>query len=88
MSRDDGFEELKTLFAEDLAEKIKALQAAVTDSDWNAISKISHQIGGTAKSFGYPEISAMAHELERSAQKISLEDAAELVKKISGMFVL
>jgi len=88
VSRDDGFEELKTLFAEDLAVKIKSLQVAVSDSDWDAISRISHQIGGTAKSFGYAEISAVAHELERSARKISLEDAGELVKKISGMSVL
>jgi HPt (histidine-containing phosphotransfer) domain-containing protein len=88
MNRDDGFEELRTMFAEDLAEKIKALQAALTDSNWESIVKISHQIGGTAKSFGYPEISAAAHELERSSGKISLEEAAVLVKKISELFVL
>ena len=85
---DEGFEELKTLFTEDMAEKIRSLQKAVADSNWDAISRISHQIGGTAKSFGYPEISTFAHELERSAGKISLEDAAGLVKKISDIFVL
>jgi len=88
MNGDDGFEELRTMFAEDLAEKIKALQVALTNSNWDSITKISHQIGGTAKSFGYPEISAAAHELERSSRKISLEEAAVLVKKISEMFVL
>ncbi len=88
MTRDDGFEELRTMFAEDLAEKVKALQAALANSNWDCITKISHQIGGTAKSFGFPEISAAAHELERSSRKISLEEAAVLVKKISQMFVL
>jgi len=88
VSRDDAFEELKTLFAEDLAGKVRALQDAVTASDWEAISKISHQIGGTAKSFGYPEVSSLAHELERTAREISLGDAAALVKKISDALVL
>ena len=55
MTRDDGFEELRTMFAEDLAEKVKALQAALANSNWDCITKISHQIGGTAKSFGFPE---------------------------------
>jgi HPt (histidine-containing phosphotransfer) domain-containing protein len=88
MSRDDEFEELRSLFAEDLAEKIKELQKAVANSDHDVICKISHQIGGSAKSFGYPEVSELAHELERSARGISLEDAAVLVKKMSEAFVL
>ncbi len=88
MSDDSGFEELRNLFAEDLAEKIKTLQTALVNSNWDTICKISHQIGGTAKSFGYPEISTTAHELERSVGKISLQDAAVLVNKISEMSVL
>ena len=88
MSRDDGFENLRTLFAADLAEKIKTLQAAVRDANWDAIGRISHQIIGTAKSFGYPELSVLAAELERSISKKSLEYSADLVKKISDLFVL
>ncbi len=88
MNGDDGFEELRTLFAEDVAAKIKTLQVALTDSDWDAIDRILHQLGGTAKSFGYPEISVTARELERSVRKISLEEAAVFIKKISDMFVL
>ncbi|HUI31632.1 MAG TPA: Hpt domain-containing protein [Candidatus Acidoferrales bacterium] len=88
MSNDEGFEHLKTLFHDDMAEKIKALQSAVVDSNWDAVGRLSHQIGGTAKSFGYPEISTMAHELERSVRKISLGEVADLVKKISDALVL
>ncbi len=88
MSEEEGFEQLRKKFLEDLAVKVKNLEAAVAESNWDAISRISHQIGGSAKSFGYPDVSAAARELERSVRKISLIDAAGLVKKILDNSVL
>ena len=76
------------MFAADLAEKIKTLHCAVDDADWEVIGRVSHQIGGTAKSFGFPEISTVASELEQSVGNKSLEYSAGLVKKISDLFVL
>ncbi len=88
MNRDDGFENLRTLFAADLLEKIEALQAALRDANWEGVNSISHQITGTAKSFGYPEISRVAAELEHSAGEKRLDHSIGLVKKISDLIVL
>ncbi len=88
MNRDDGFEKLRTLFAADLSEKIRALEVALRAAEWNEVSSISHQIKGTAKSFGYPEISSVAAEIEDSASKRSLEYTEGLVKRISDLIVL
>ena len=88
MNRDDSFENLKTLFAAELAEKIKTLQAAVRDANWDTIGRISHQIRGTAKSFGYSEVSVLAAELEQAVAQKSLDYSADLVKRISDLFVL
>jgi HPt (histidine-containing phosphotransfer) domain-containing protein len=88
LNRDEGFENLKTLFAADLAEKITALQAALRDANWDGVRSISHQITGTARSFGYPEISGIAGELEHSAGEMSLEHSMGLVKRISDLIVL
>lgn len=86
--KDQSFEDLKTLFAADLSGKIIALKAAIRDANWDAIRTISHQISGVATSFGYPEISMLASELERSVEQNSLDYSADLVKKISELFVL
>ncbi len=88
MTRDDGFEDLRTLFTADLLEKLKALEAAVRDADWDEVSAIAHKIRGTAKSFGYPEVSSVAADLERSSEEKSLEYSASLVKRISDLIVL
>ncbi len=88
MKRDEGFENLRTIFAADLAEKLKALDAALKAAKWDEVSVISHQITGTAKSFGYPEISGVAAELEHSARRMSLEYCTTLLKKISDLIVL
>ena len=88
MNRDDGFENLRTLFAADLLEKVETLKAALRDADWDEVNAIAHRIRGTAKSFGYPEISRVAAELEHSADEKSLESSSDLVKKISELIVL
>ena len=88
MSRDDGFERLRNLFTADLAEKIKSLEAALREAKWDEVNLISHQITGTAKSFGYPEISSVASELEDSVPRRSIQKASDLVKRISDLIVL
>lgn len=88
MNRDDSFEDLRTLFAADLNEKLKGLQAALRDANWDEVGAIAHKISGTAKSFGFPEVSSVAADLERSSEAKSLDRSAELVKKISDLAVL
>ncbi len=92
MKRDETFEKLKSLFIADLKEKIKTLLRTIDDTnlangtcDWETVDKIAHQIKGTAKSFGYSEISTVADELERSVEKKSLEHSGSLIKKISDL---
>jgi len=92
LKRDKAFEKLKSSFAKDLAEKVKALQKAVTGThpinktcDWEMVGRIAHQIKGTARSFGYSEISIVADELEQSVGKKSLEYTTGLVRRISDL---
>jgi len=88
LKTEDSFESLKTLFETDLAEKIRVLETAICDANWETIGRVSHQISGTAESFGYPDITDVAVELERSVGKRSLDYSADLVKRISELFVL
>lgn len=88
MSQDYSFEDLKNLFCADLGEKVKSLEAAVSTGNWETVGRISHQIKGTAKSFGFAEISYLAAELEQSAAQKKPEYSADLVRKISDRSVL
>ncbi|MGO9482882.1 MAG: Hpt domain-containing protein [Candidatus Kryptoniota bacterium] len=92
MKKDEAFEKLKGLFTADLKDKIKTLNGVIVGNppvngacDWETVAQIAHQIKGTARSFGYSEISMVADELERSVAKRSLEYSTSLVKKISDL---
>jgi len=92
LKKDKAFESLKKSFAADLEGKVKTLQLTIADSnfggkkcDWETIFRIAHQIRGTARSFGFSEISMAAGELEQSVAKKSLEHTARLVRRISDL---
>jgi len=92
LAKDTGFENLKKSFTVDLGEKVKVLRTAVGDfdssskgCDWETVGRIAHQIRGTAKSFGFSEISTTADELEQFAAKRSLEQTVRLVRRISDL---
>jgi len=88
LSQENSFEELKKLFAADLTEKVKLLQVAVRETNWETIARISHQIKGTAKSFGFTEVSVLADELEQSAAQKMFEKTVEIIREISDRSVL
>lgn len=92
MKQDKAFEKLKKSFVADLEEKVKLLQNAIDSRDlksagfdWETIGRISHQVRGTANSFGFSEISAAADELEQSVAKKSTEDVTKLVRRLSDL---
>ena len=59
--------ELKALTAEFLAglpSTLGAVQRAAESADWSALKSLIHTLKGTAGSYGYPQITAMAAEVE------------------------
>ena len=92
LKKDKTFENLKKSFAADLEGKMMVLQSTLGGSnaegkkcDWESISRIVHQIRGTARSFGFSEISAVADELEQFVAKKSLEHTKRLIRRISDL---
>ncbi len=60
-------------FWEDLLESRNRLTAAYQQQQWQQLSYAAHAIKGMGGSFGYPEISELAAELEKSALSTNME---------------
>jgi len=76
-------------FVASLSERATELEQAVTDGNRDAVKFISHKLAGVATTFGYPEISRSAAELETLVVKgaTSLQqqadELAELCRSVS-----
>lgn len=53
-------------FSSSLSDRVKAFRAAFSSDDWITIEKLSHQLRGTAGSYGFLDISEIAEKIENS----------------------
>ena len=64
----DDFESLVIEFKKELPRKIEQLQLAYQEHNWSIIQDITHQIKGSAGSYGYENITTIAVTLEKAIQ--------------------
>ncbi len=67
-SDDPSFAQLVELFVSELAEEVDALRKALMSSDTAELARLAHQLKGSCGSYGFPELSRRAAELERAAK--------------------
>ena len=68
-SDDPGFAGLVELFVSELGEEVDALRRALLASDAQELARLAHQLKGSCGSYGFPELSRRAAELERAAKQ-------------------
>lgn len=59
--------ELRRTYLKSLAVKLEELAAAITGRDFDAAVRIGHQLKGSGKSYGYPDISDFGSSVEDAA---------------------
>jgi HPt (histidine-containing phosphotransfer) domain-containing protein len=61
-------EQLRGAYLRSLQQKLQALHHAVAARDFNGVAAHAHQLKGSGKSYGFPEISDIAARIEDASQ--------------------
>jgi CheY-like chemotaxis protein/HPt (histidine-containing phosphotransfer) domain-containing protein len=69
LAADPNLAELVDLFVLEMPSRIHALETQAKVRDWNKLSRIAHQIKGSAGSYGFDEITPYAARLEDAASE-------------------
>jgi CheY-like chemotaxis protein/HPt (histidine-containing phosphotransfer) domain-containing protein len=67
-AQDPGMQEVIDWFVERLPERMQSMRAAASQGDRQSLRRLAHQLKGAASGYGYPSITHVAAELERTAQ--------------------
>jgi CheY-like chemotaxis protein/HPt (histidine-containing phosphotransfer) domain-containing protein len=76
-ARDEGFAQLVEQFVRELSDEVLALRAKFEQGDLPGLARIAHQLKGSCGSYGFPELSRRAAELERCVKDGAASEAIE-----------
>lgn len=74
-----GIEDLIPEYIQNRLRDLKALDDALSGSDFDVMKRLGHQTKGHARSYGFPELETVAAELETAAQA---QDKARCAKAV------
>jgi signal transduction histidine kinase/CheY-like chemotaxis protein/HAMP domain-containing protein/HPt (histidine-containing phosphotransfer) domain-containing protein len=80
---DDSIYELAVHFVDGLPQWVDKLQAAHGASNLAELKSLAHQLKGLGGSFGYPEITAAAAEVDR---QLKLDETASIEEKLTKLY--
>ncbi len=82
---DASFREIVEQFLQGLGERIRGMEQALRDANFDALRMAAHQLKGSGGGYGYPQLSHQASELERLALKRSLDECLSGVDDIKQL---
>jgi CheY-like chemotaxis protein len=86
LARDPDIGPLLPEYLSELAAKAMEIGRALQGNDWAAITRLAHQIKGSAGAYGFPSITAAATRLERLAKTPDAqEEATAEVSELLGL---
>jgi HPt (histidine-containing phosphotransfer) domain-containing protein len=81
LAKDPNFKQLVESFADELPQRLAALEQAVAQADVKRVRRLIHQLKGTAGSFGFAAISELASAAER--QNCDLTRVREILERLA-----
>ena len=76
LANDPDLAELVEMFVEEMPERIARLVATWEARDLENLTRLAHQLKGSAGSYGFHEITPFAFQLERAAKEGGSEEIA------------
>ncbi len=70
---DPDMVEMVELFVNELPERIKAMQEAATENNFDALKRHAHQLKGAGGGYGFPMLSTVAGALEDAITRSGIE---------------
>lgn len=66
---DPELDELRREFLAEAAEKVREIETALESASMDRVTYLAHQLKGSGGSYGFKQISSVAAELEKTAEK-------------------
>ena len=89
---DDMIAEILPAFVHNMPKYVEQLRTLVGRREWSAAAKVCHDLKGTSGGYGYPQIGALAHQLEveikGSCQLPLIEQYLHAVTKLCEQAIL
>ncbi len=82
LKKDPEYQLLVQSFNDNLIFHGQQIKEAITQKDWDKLRAESHKLKGTAASFGYPEISRTASNVERMIKNNQIVDAIDIAESL------
>ncbi len=84
LADDPEYEALAKQFREELPDRLAALQEMTDNQQWEDLRRLAHKLKGVASSFGLPEVTRIAADLDRECQA-SCVDAQAVLNLIQSL---
>jgi len=85
---DPEFQSLQRQFEHELPAKLTAIQHAAVHNDWVELKSLVHKLKGLGSSFGYPELSRIAEDIQYKLSEAQYSNINELVNGLLHNFEL
>ncbi len=76
-AKDESFAQLVELFVRELGDDVASLRKLLAGGELEELGRLAHQLKGSCGSYGFPELSKRAAELERCVKDGAGEEALE-----------
>ena len=76
-------EELMAIFVESSRNNHEKLSKAFAEQQWEAVRAVAHSVKGSAASFGYPQLSALAEQVQFAVDEERMEQAEEATQQLA-----
>jgi len=75
-------DELMSIFIDGCRQRLESVTTALTHEDWDALRTAAHNVKGSAVTFGYPELSEMATEVQLAIDEGQFDQVPSLTMEL------
>ena len=85
LSEDEGLRDIVEEFVQVLPTRLDEMKQAFEALDWSQLTTLAHRLKGASGSYGYPDLSAVAAEMESAFRDQKADDFAQWTQELSEL---
>lgn len=82
------FQALKAVYEASFYERLMALNACVASGDWAEAERLAHILKGSGGTYGYPDVSQIAHRIEQHSRAGEAKEAVIAMEQLLALDAL
>jgi len=82
VKEDPTFADIVVEFVNDLPKRLRSLEEALQQADFDKLSSAAHQLKGSGGGYGYPILTERASKLEQQARINAFDECSALLEEL------